>query len=105
MITFAFLGVSKFLCISLVVSPQIIMEGGKKIYNTVLKVICTFFKKERRMMVQYEKKEGEREVSEKVAARAFAMEYLTDLIPSAIRHLQDIGFFYDTIERGMHLLN
>lgn len=53
------------------------------------------------MVQQYDEKEAEREVSEKIAARVFSMEYLSDLIPSAFSSLQDNGYFYDIAERGM----
>ncbi|KAJ3343602.1 Radial spoke head protein 3 [Gonapodya sp. JEL0774] len=35
----------------------------------------------------------------KIAARSFAASYLHDLVPSAMRRLQDEGFFYDPVER------
>ncbi|XP_066478880.1 radial spoke head protein 3 homolog [Tiliqua scincoides] len=57
--------------------------------------------KDRRMVQQYDQNETEKEVSEKIAARAFAMEYLTDLIPSVFSHLQNTGFFYDIVERDI----
>ncbi|KAJ6664568.1 hypothetical protein lerEdw1_006141 [Lerista edwardsae] len=57
--------------------------------------------KDRRMVQQYDQKEAEREVSEKIAARAFSMLYLSDLIPSVFSSLQNTGYFYNIIERGL----
>lgn len=42
----------------------------------------------------------ERETAEKIAARAFAQNYLSDLVPSVFSTLRDNGYFYDPIERG-----
>lgn len=42
----------------------------------------------------------ERETSEKIAARAFAQSYLSDLVPSVFGTLADNGYFYDPVERG-----
>ena len=42
----------------------------------------------------------EKETSEKVAARAFAQSYLSDLLPSVFSNLNEGGFFYDPVERG-----
>lgn len=39
-----------------------------------------------------------------MAARAFAQQYLADLIPSVFSSLRDNGYFYDPIERGLYLL-
>ncbi|KXS19152.1 hypothetical protein M427DRAFT_41988 [Gonapodya prolifera JEL478] len=35
----------------------------------------------------------------KIAARSFATSYLHDLVPVALRRLEDEGFFYDPVER------
>ena len=43
----------------------------------------------------------EKETAEKIAARAFAQSYLSDLVPSVFNTLSDHGFFYDPVERGM----
>lgn len=43
----------------------------------------------------------EKETAEKVAARAFAQSYLSDLVPSVFSTLSQNGFFYDPVERGM----
>jgi hypothetical protein len=55
--------------------------------------------KERRMRQQREALMREKETSEKVAARAFAQGYLSDLVPSVFNNLSRHGFFYDTVER------
>ena len=47
----------------------------------------------------------EKETSEKVAARAFAQSYLSDLLPSVFSNLNEGGFFYDPVERGMTIYN
>ena len=43
----------------------------------------------------------EKETAEKVAARAFAQSYLADLVPSVFSTLNQNGFFYDPVERGL----
>lgn len=45
----------------------------------------------------------EKETSEKVASRAFAQSYLADLVPSVFTRLSQDGFFYDPVERGVHI--
>ena len=55
---------------------------------------------ERRMQQQRVALLKEKETSEKVAARAFAQSYLSDLLPSVFSNLSDGGFFYDPVERG-----
>ncbi|XP_053150367.1 radial spoke head protein 3 homolog [Hemicordylus capensis] len=57
--------------------------------------------KERRMAKQTEIQDKEREVSDKIAARAFSLQYLSNLIPSVFDNLQNNGFFYDTVERDV----
>ena len=42
----------------------------------------------------------ERETADKIAARAFAQSYLSDLVPSVFGTLADNGYFYDPVERG-----
>ena len=42
----------------------------------------------------------EKETAEKIAARAFAQSYLSDLVPSVFSTLNQNGFFYDPVERG-----
>ena len=43
----------------------------------------------------------ERETADKIAARAFAQSYLSDLVPSVFGTLSDNGYFYDPVERGI----
>nr|XP_014353288.1 PREDICTED: radial spoke head protein 3 homolog [Latimeria chalumnae] len=43
----------------------------------------------------------ERETAEKIAARAFAQQYLADLIPSVFSRLRDHGYFYNPVERDI----
>ncbi|KAG8444390.1 hypothetical protein GDO86_009541 [Hymenochirus boettgeri] len=57
--------------------------------------------KERRKKQQREILLKEKETSEKVAARAFAQQYLADLVPSVFSSLRDNGYFYDPVERDV----
>ncbi|XP_063079839.1 radial spoke head protein 3 homolog [Engraulis encrasicolus] len=57
--------------------------------------------KDRRLRQQQEVLDHQREVAEKVAARAFAQQYLTDLLPSVFTSLREHGFFYDPVERDL----
>uniref|UniRef100_A0A8C5PNK0 Radial spoke head 3 n=1 Tax=Leptobrachium leishanense TaxID=445787 RepID=A0A8C5PNK0_9ANUR len=57
--------------------------------------------KERRMKQQREMLLKEKETAEKVAARAFAQQYLADLVPSVFSSLRDNGYFYDPVERDV----
>ncbi|KAG9344649.1 hypothetical protein JZ751_010334 [Albula glossodonta] len=43
----------------------------------------------------------EKETAEKMAARAFARQYLMDLLPSVYTTLQDNGYFFDPVERDV----
>nr|XP_056700642.1 radial spoke head protein 3 homolog B-like [Euleptes europaea] len=43
----------------------------------------------------------EKETAEKIAARAFAQRYLSDLIPSVFGSLRDSGYFFDPVERDI----
>ena len=45
----------------------------------------------------------EKETSERIAARAFAQSYLADLVPSVFSTLNQNGFFYDPVERGVYI--
>lgn len=56
--------------------------------------------KERRMAKEYEIQAKGAMVSKKVASRAFALQYLTDLIPSVFFSLRNKGFFYDEVQSG-----
>ena len=42
----------------------------------------------------------EKETADKIAARAFAQNYLSDLVPSVFGTLADNGYFFDPVERG-----
>ncbi|KAJ8275348.1 hypothetical protein COCON_G00099730 [Conger conger] len=57
--------------------------------------------KERRLRQQREVLQKERETVEKMAARAFAQQYLVDLLPSVYTTLRDHGYFYDPVERDV----
>ncbi|XP_065057175.1 radial spoke head protein 3 homolog B-like [Rhopilema esculentum] len=57
--------------------------------------------KQRRMRQQLEVLKKEKETSEKIAARAFAQSYLSDLIPSVFGTLNDNGYFYDPVDRDV----
>ncbi|KAJ6654447.1 hypothetical protein lerEdw1_006868 [Lerista edwardsae] len=57
--------------------------------------------KERRKRQQLQVLQKEKETSEKIAARAFAQRYLSDLIPSVFGSLRDSGYFYDPVERDI----
>ena len=46
----------------------------------------------------------EKDTSEKIAARAFAQSYLSDLVPSVFSTLSQNGFFFDPVERGKSFL-
>ncbi|XP_020636514.3 radial spoke head protein 3 homolog B [Pogona vitticeps] len=57
--------------------------------------------KERRKKQQLQALQKEKETSEKIAARAFAQRYLSDLLPSVFGSLRDSGYFYDPVERDI----
>ncbi|KAI1897712.1 hypothetical protein AGOR_G00086100 [Albula goreensis] len=57
--------------------------------------------KERRLRQQREVLRREKETAEKMAARAFARQYLVDLLPSVYTTLQDQGYFFDPVERDV----
>ncbi|XP_075453876.1 radial spoke head protein 3 homolog isoform X2 [Ascaphus truei] len=57
--------------------------------------------KRRRRKQQQEILRKEKETAEKVAARAFAQQYLADLIPPVFGRLRDNGYFYDPVERDV----
>ena len=43
----------------------------------------------------------ERETAEKLAAKAFAKSYLSDLVPSVFNNLRENGYFYDPVQRDL----
>ncbi|XP_059212252.1 radial spoke head protein 3 homolog [Centropristis striata] len=57
--------------------------------------------KERRISQEKEVLKNEREVAEKIAARAFTQEYLADLLPSCFNSLRINGYFYDPVEKDI----
>ncbi|KAL4630559.1 hypothetical protein GN956_G15883 [Arapaima gigas] len=57
--------------------------------------------KERRIKQQREALHKEKEAAEKVAARAFAKQYLSNLLPHVYNMLRDNGYFYDPVERDV----
>ncbi|XP_015262539.1 PREDICTED: radial spoke head protein 3 homolog [Gekko japonicus] len=57
--------------------------------------------KNRRKKQQLEFLQKEKETSEKIAARAFAQRYLSDLIPSVFGSLRESGYFFDPVERDI----
>ncbi|KAM6185252.1 radial spoke head protein 3 homolog [Rhynchocyon petersi] len=59
--------------------------------------------KERRKHQQWEIVHKQTETSQKIAARAFAQRFLSDLLPSVFGSLRDGGYFYDPIERDIEL--
>ncbi|XP_060089063.1 radial spoke head protein 3 homolog B-like [Heteronotia binoei] len=59
--------------------------------------------KNRRKKQQLEFLQKQRETSEKIAARAFAQRYLSDLIPSVFGSLRDSGYFFDPVERDIEI--
>ncbi|NXP76309.1 RSPH3 protein, partial [Ramphastos sulfuratus] len=57
--------------------------------------------KERRRLQHMQMLQKQKETTEKLAAHAFAKQYLADLIPSVFNNLRKSGFFYDPIERDI----
>lgn len=53
----------------------------------------------RRIKQQQAVAQAEKETAEKIAARAFSRNYLSQLLPSVFGHLRDNGFFFDVQER------
>uniref|UniRef100_A0A671MX83 Radial spoke head 3 n=1 Tax=Sinocyclocheilus anshuiensis TaxID=1608454 RepID=A0A671MX83_9TELE len=61
---------------------------------------CLRVEKENRIKQQKAVLEKEKETADKIAARAFAQQYLSDLLPSVYSNLKDCGYFYDPVHRG-----
>ncbi|XP_074541530.1 radial spoke head protein 3 homolog [Halichoeres trimaculatus] len=57
--------------------------------------------KERRISQQKEALKKEKETAEKIAARAYTQQYLSDLFPSVFTSLRSHGFFYDPVEKDI----
>nr|XP_043886584.1 radial spoke head protein 3 homolog [Solea senegalensis] len=58
---------------------------------------------ERRMAQQSDVLKKEGETAEKIAARAYTLQYLADLVPAAFISLRNDGYFYDTVERDIEI--
>ena len=59
--------------------------------------------KERRVNQHKEAATRARDTAARIAARAFALSYLSDLVPVVFGSLSMHGYFYDPIERGLTL--
>jgi len=59
--------------------------------------------KQRRMKQANEILKLEKETAEKLAAKAFAKSYLTDLVPSVFNNLKSNGYFYDPVQRDVEV--
>uniref|UniRef100_A0A671MX97 Radial spoke head 3 n=1 Tax=Sinocyclocheilus anshuiensis TaxID=1608454 RepID=A0A671MX97_9TELE len=62
---------------------------------------CLRVEKENRIKQQKAVLEKEKETADKIAARAFAQQYLSDLLPSVYSNLKDCGYFYDPVHRDI----
>lgn len=80
-----------------------------EIRNAELAEVQRLEERERRLRVEKENRirqqkavlEKEKETAEKIAARAFAQQYLTDLLPSVYSNLKEYGYFYDPVRRDI----
>ncbi|KTF90664.1 hypothetical protein cypCar_00029517 [Cyprinus carpio] len=80
----------------------------KEIRDAELVEVQRLEERERRLRVEKENRikqqkavlEKEKETADKIAARAFAQQYLSDLLPSVYSNLKDCGYFYDPVQRG-----
>lgn len=59
--------------------------------------------KHRRMKQAADVLRLERETAEKLAAKAFAKSYLSDLVPSVFNNLRENGYFYDPVQRDLEI--
>jgi hypothetical protein len=57
--------------------------------------------KHRRMKQAADVLRLEKETAEKLAAKAFAKSYLSDLVPSVFNNLRENGYFYDPVNRDL----
>lgn len=57
--------------------------------------------RERRIAQQREVRKKEKETAEKIAARAYAQDYLMEMIPAVFGKLRDSGFFFDAVARDI----
>ncbi|KAJ3045817.1 Radial spoke head protein 3 [Rhizophlyctis rosea] len=60
--------------------------------------------KERRLAEQIRILKEQQEVAEKIAARAFAQSYLSNLVPSVFDSLSTNGYFYDVVEKEVETM-
>lgn len=80
-----------------------------EIRNAELVEVQRLEERERRLRVEKENRikqqkavlEKEKETADKIAARAFAQQYLTDLLPSVYSNLKESGYFYDPVKRDL----
>ncbi|KAL7056093.1 hypothetical protein AAHC03_020916 [Spirometra sp. Aus1] len=59
--------------------------------------------KERRKRQHLEVSERQKELAEKLAARAFSRMYMEPLVPTVFDHLYENGYFYDVVERDVEV--
>ncbi|TRY86594.1 hypothetical protein DNTS_018582 [Danionella cerebrum] len=86
-------------------------QAFKEIRDAELVEVQRLEERERRLRVEKEKRimqqkavlEKEKETADKIAARVFAQQYLSDLLPSVYSNLKDCGYFYDPVQRGEYL--
>ncbi|XP_047429959.1 radial spoke head protein 3 homolog [Mugil cephalus] len=57
--------------------------------------------KERRIKQQKEVLKKEKEIAEKIAARAYTQQYLANLLPAVFTSLRTHGYFYDPVEKDI----
>ncbi|XP_034384365.1 radial spoke head protein 3 homolog isoform X2 [Cyclopterus lumpus] len=57
--------------------------------------------KERRIAQQKEVLKKEKEIAEKIAARAYTKQYFSDLLPAVFTSLRSHGYFYDPVEKDI----
>ncbi|KAK2856100.1 hypothetical protein Q5P01_004835 [Channa striata] len=57
--------------------------------------------KERRIAQQKEALKEEKEIAEKIAARAYTQQYLANLLPAVFTSLRSHGYFFDPVEKDI----
>ncbi|KAM6906803.1 LOW QUALITY PROTEIN: radial spoke head protein 3 homolog [Lycodopsis pacificus] len=57
--------------------------------------------RERRIAQQKEALKNEKEVAEKIGARACAKQYLSDILPAVFTSLRGHGYFYDPVQKDI----
>lgn len=86
-------------------------KAFKEIRDAELVEVQRLEERERRLRVEKENRikqqkavlEKEKETADKIAARAFAQQYLSDLLPSVYSNLRDCGYFYDPVQRDIEI--